>query len=53
MYGSHEMRHIGFRRLTVVNGTPESGRHNMEGMQLGELLLEDLLVAEDFEHVDS
>ena len=22
MYGSHDMRHIGFRRLTVVNGTP-------------------------------
>ena len=21
MYGSHDMRHIGFRRLTVVNGT--------------------------------
>ena len=20
--GSHDMRHIGFRRLTVVNGTP-------------------------------
>ena len=23
MYGSHHMRHTGFRRLTVVNGTPE------------------------------
>ena len=22
MYGFHDMRHIGFRRLTVVNGTP-------------------------------
>ena len=22
MYGSHDMRHIGFHRLTVVNGTP-------------------------------
>ena len=22
MYGSHDMRHRGFRRLTVVNGTP-------------------------------
>ena len=22
MYGSHDMRHTGFRRLTVVNGTP-------------------------------
>ena len=21
MYGSHDMRHIGFRKLTVVNGT--------------------------------
>ena len=28
MYGSHDMRHTGFRRLTVVNGTPESGRHS-------------------------
>ena len=24
MYGSHDMRHTGFRRLTVVNGTPEN-----------------------------
>ena len=23
MYGSHDMRHTGFRRLTMVNGTPE------------------------------
>ena len=23
MYRSHDMRHTGFRRLTVVNGTPE------------------------------
>ena len=22
MYGSHDMRHIGFHRLMVVNGTP-------------------------------
>ena len=22
MYGSHDMRHVGFHRLTVVNGTP-------------------------------
>ena len=22
MYGSHDMRNIGFRRLTVINGTP-------------------------------
>ena len=22
MYGSHDMRHTGVRRLTVVNGTP-------------------------------
>ena len=27
MYESHEMIHTGFRRLTVVNGTPGSGRH--------------------------
>ena len=25
MYWSHDMRHIGFRRLTVVNGTPRIG----------------------------
>ena len=25
MYGSHDMRHTGFRRLTVVNETPGSG----------------------------
>ena len=25
MYGSHDMRHTGFRRLTVVNGTPGFG----------------------------
>ena len=25
MYGSHDMRHIGFRRLTVVNGPPKIG----------------------------
>ena len=22
MYGSHDMRHTGFRKLTVINGTP-------------------------------
>ena len=22
MYGSHDMRHVGFCKLTVVNGTP-------------------------------
>ena len=30
MYGSHDMRHTGFRRLTVVNGTPRDlGRHTV------------------------
>ena len=24
MHGSHDMRHIGFHRLTMVNGTPGS-----------------------------
>ena len=24
MYGSHDVRHTGFRRLTVVNGIPEN-----------------------------
>ena len=29
IYGSHDMRHVGFRRLTVVNGTPrEMGSHS-------------------------
>ena len=23
MYGSHDMRHTGLRKLTVVNGTPK------------------------------
>ena len=23
MYGSHDMRHTGFRKLTLVNGTPD------------------------------
>ena len=27
MYGSHDMRHTGFRRLTVVNGPSYLGRH--------------------------
>ena len=27
MYESHDMSHTGFRRLTVVNETPGSGRH--------------------------
>ena len=27
MYGSHYMRHIGFHRLTVVNGPRKMGRH--------------------------
>ena len=27
MYESHDMRHTGFHRLTVVNGTPGSGCH--------------------------
>ena len=25
MYGSHDMRHTGFQRLTVINGTPGFG----------------------------
>ena len=30
MYGSHDMRHTGFHRLTVVNGTPwDLGLHSM------------------------
>ena len=31
MYESHDMRYTGFRRLTVVNGTPESGCHRFSG----------------------
>ena len=27
MYGSHDIRHTGFRRLKVVNGTPGMGHH--------------------------
>ena len=29
MYWSHDMRHIGFRRLTVVNGTPGIGASHL------------------------
>ena len=29
MYGSHNMRHTGFRRLTVVNGPPGFGASHM------------------------
>ena len=30
MYGSHNMRHIGFCRLTVVNETPQDlGHHTL------------------------
>ena len=30
IYGSHDMRHAGFCRLTVVNGTPrEMGHHSL------------------------
>ena len=29
MYGSHDMRHTGFRRLTVVNGTPGNGASHL------------------------
>ena len=34
MYGSHDLRLTGFRRLTVVNGTPwEMGRHTIHGLK--------------------
>ena len=43
MYGSHEMRHTGFHRLMVVNGTPGSGRHSfghvMSCLWKGKILL--------------
>ena len=34
MYGSHDMRHIGSRRLTVVNETPGFGasQHGIRAM---------------------
>ena len=36
MYGSHYMRHTGFRRLTMVNGTPGNwGVTSGESMGLG------------------
>ena len=31
MYGSYEMRHTSCRRLTVVKGSPRSGRHSLLG----------------------
>ena len=34
MYWSHDMRHAGFRKLTVVNGTPGIGasQHGIRAM---------------------
>ena len=37
MYGSHDMRHTGFRRLTVVNGTP--GICGVTSITLSKILL--------------
>ena len=39
MYGSHDMRHTGFRRLTVVKWTPSFG--------VSHLKLSDPLIVED------
>ena len=30
MYGSQDIRHIGFRRFTVVNGTPGNGASHLK-----------------------
>ena len=39
MYGSHDMRHTSFRRLTVVNGTPRFwGVTLWEAMQITDML---------------
>ena len=37
MYGSHDMRHTGFRRLTVVNGTPGTGASHIFILKLSPL----------------
>ena len=34
MYGSHDMRHTGFRRLTVVNGLPGFGASHFKIMNI-------------------
>ena len=34
MYGSHNMRHTSFRRLTMVNKTPGSGCHTFSKVSL-------------------
>ena len=34
MYGSHDMRHIIFRRLTVVKGTPGFGASQLKSLTL-------------------
>ena len=40
MYWSHDMRHAGFRRLTVVNGTPGIGAsHDLHSSPLSFILL--------------
>ena len=45
MYGSHDMRQTGFRRLTVVNGTPEFlGCHRFFVLYVLEVLLDYFLI---------
>ena len=34
MYGSHEMRHTGLRKLTLVNGTLGSGHHTFKSLSI-------------------
>ena len=34
MYGSQDMRHTGFRRLTVVNGTPKNWGVTMQASSI-------------------
>ena len=34
MYGSHEVRHVGFRGLTVVNETPPVLRHHINSITI-------------------
>ena len=36
MYGSHDMRLTGFRKLTVVNGSPGNGASHFVGALLNQ-----------------
>ena len=50
IYRSHETRHTGFRRLTVVNGTLGSRRHSNVDVEAQKLLKPILLLSPWIRH---